>query len=103
MLGLLLFLGSGCASNPPVFTPAATSPPSLERDQIIIIGDIDAYEPLKKVKRFGPLAGYLAENLSEFGIRKGEVIIARDIPEMGRYLKEGEIDFFFDSGFQVLR
>jgi len=61
--GLMLILGSGCASNSPAPTPAVTSAPSLARAQIIVLGDIDAYEPLKKVKRFGPLASYLAENL----------------------------------------
>lgn len=98
----MLILGSGCASNPPAPAPVATSPPSLARDQIIVLGDIDAYDPLKKIKRFEPLASYLAENLTEFGVQKGEVVIARDIPDMGRYLKEGNIDFFFDSGFPTL-
>jgi phosphonate transport system substrate-binding protein len=102
LLGLMLILGSGCASNSPTSTPTVTSAPSLPRDQIIVLGDIDAYEPLKKVKRFGPLARYLAENLTEFGVRKGEVIIARDVPDMGLYLKEGKIDFFFDSSFPTL-
>ena len=102
MLGLILVLGNGCADKPHVAAPAATPPSSRVGDWIIVIGDIDAYEPLKKVKRFKPLADYLAENLSEFGIGRGDVVIAKDIPEMAHYLDQGEIDFFFDSGFPTL-
>ena len=94
MLGLMLVLGNGCADKPHVAAPAATPPSSRVGDRIIVIGDIDAYEPLKKVKRFKPLADYLAENLSEFGIGRGDVVIAKDIPEMAYYLDQGEIDFF---------
>lgn len=74
----------------------------MERSQIIVLGDIDADEPIKKVRRFTPLADYLAENLSEFGLREGKVRIARDIQEMGSFLKEGEIDVYFDSAFPTL-
>ena len=102
MLGLMLVLGNGCADKPHVAAPAATPPSSRVGDRIIVIGDIDAYEPLKKVKRFKPLADYWAENLSEFGIGRGDVVIAKDIPEMAHYLDQGEIDFFFDSGFPTL-
>ena len=94
LLGLMLILGNGCAANPHVSAPAATPPTSRVSDRIIVIGDIDAYEPLKKVRRFRPLADYLAENLTEFGIGRGEVVIAKDIPEMAHYLDQGKIDFF---------
>ena len=102
LLGLMLFLGNGCTAKPHVVAPAATPPSALAGERIIVIGDIDAFEPLKKIKRFGPLADYLAENLTAFGIQKGEVVIAKDIPEMAHYLDQGEIDFFFDSGFPTL-
>ena len=69
---------------------------------MIILGDIDADEPTKKVRRFTPLADYLAKNLAEFGLREGKVRIARDIQEMGSFLKEGEIDVYFDSAFPTL-
>ena len=102
LLGLMLFVWSGCTANPHVSTPAADPPSSPAGNRIIVIGDIDAHEPLKKIKRFGPLADYLAENLTEFGIGSGEVVIAKDVPEMAHYLDQGEIDFFFDSSFPTL-
>jgi len=74
----------------------------MERSRIIVLGDIDADEPTKKVRRFTPLADYLAKNLAEFGLREGRVRIARDIQEMGNLLKEGEVDVYFDSGFPTL-
>lgn len=99
---LALPMGIGCDS-PPATPDVLPSPvPSLERSQVIVLGDIDADEPVKKVKRFSPLAEYLAENLSEQGIRGGKVVIASSIEEMGRFLKEGEVDIYFDSGFPTL-
>ena len=66
------------------------------------MGDIDPDEPAKKIARFKPLAEYLAANLADFGIQKGQVVIARDIAEMGGYLSEGTVDIYFDSPFPTL-
>ena len=73
-----------------------------QQDQIIALGDIDADEPAKKLARFQPLADYLAANLADFGIRDGQVVIARDIEEMGRYLETETVDIYFDSPFPTL-
>ena len=77
------------------------APPS-ESAQIITLGDIDPDAPAKKVRRFQPLADYLAEQLREFGIREGRVVIACDIEEMTRLLLEGTVDIYFDSAFPTL-
>ena len=81
---------------------ASEAPSESSRGLIITLGDIEPEEPVKKVKRFQPLADYLAENLKEFGIGAGNVAIARDIEEMGRFMKEGTVDVYFDSSFPTL-
>lgn len=100
VLGLLLAVGCGSEATGPPQSPLGAAP--MDQSQIISLGDIDPDEPAKKIARFQPLADYLAANLSDFGIRKGEVVIAQDIPRMGTYLKDGTVDIFFDSPFPTL-
>ena len=98
---LLAVLGA-CQSDPTSTpaSPAPTSGPSPET--LITLGDIDPDEPTKKIKRFQPLAEYLAENLKDHGIVAGNVVIARDIEEMADFLREGKVDLYFDSAFPAL-
>jgi len=101
VVGLLLLASCGApgAPTPPVAPPSS---PANSLDQIITLGDIDPDEPVKKVKRFQPLADYLAEHLESFGIHGGRVVIARNIDEMGRFLSDGTVDIYFDSPFPSL-
>ena len=70
--------------------------------QTIVLGDIDPDEPAKKIRRFSPLAQYLAQHLKDYGIERGKVVIARDFDEMERFLKDGTVDIYFDSPFPTL-
>ena len=91
-----------CGSVPPAPTPIPTVLAGADLSQIITLGDLDPEDPVKKIKRFNPLADYLAEHLREHGIREGRVIVARDIAEMARYLLDGTVDIYFDSPFPTL-
>ena len=101
LCSLAVTLAVACASTGSPATPSPT-PRATEASQTITLGDIDADEPTKKIKRFGPLADYLATHLTEFGIDGGRVVIARDIEEMARFKIEGTVDFYFDSAFPTL-
>ncbi len=96
----ILLLGCGSAVEPPPSTPAVSRPhqPLLP----IVLGDIDPSKPTEKIKRFKPLADYLAENLAGLGIDGGRVVIARDADEMARLLRDGRVDLYFDSPFPAL-
>ncbi len=98
----LLFLASCNAAGTPSPSVALPSQAVNSLDQIITLGDIDPDEPAKKLKRFQPLADYLAEHLESSGIHGGRVVIARNIEEMGRFLSDGTVDIFFDSPFPTL-
>lgn len=78
-------------------TPSATPSPQ----KAIVIADV-SNNPAKKIKRFQPMADYLATNLSEFGIEVGEVKVASDLDTIGSWLKSGEVDLYFDSPYPAM-
>ena len=106
----VIMLAFGCQPNPesipaePVEGQAVSL--RLQADttaaQTITLGDIDPDDPIKKVDRFLPLAEYLGANLGEFGITRGDVVIARDTDEMAQMIQEGIVDIYFDSAFPTL-
>ena len=106
---LLTFVG--CSSTPArsdtstqASEPAANAIPAPVADQslVLYLGDIDADEPTKKVKRLQPVAGYLADHLSDLGVKEVRVTIAHDIEEMAEFMREGQVDIYFDSAFPTL-
>ncbi|MFQ6026833.1 MAG: phosphate/phosphite/phosphonate ABC transporter substrate-binding protein [Dehalococcoidia bacterium] len=70
---------------------------------MITIGDIDADSPAKKIERFRPLATYLAEELQEFGVNEGRVVIAQDIEQMAQFMADGTVDIYLDSTYPTLK
>ena len=86
--------GAASSSLP---TPA----PVLERSQILVLGDVSD-DPKETIREFQPLADYLAANLAEYNIRRGEVVVAPDLNTMIDYLKNGEVDLYFDSPYPAL-
>ena len=59
------------------------------------VGDVPTYE----IKKFLPLASYLAKQLRSEEFDQGKVVVARSIPEMATFLKEGKVDLYVDSPF----
>ena len=102
LVGQVLLLASGCGAETIAPSSSTAGVEPQEQSQIISLGDIDPDEPPKKIAKFQPLADYLAANLADLGIQKGQVVIARDIDEMGRFLSEGTVDVYFDSAFPIL-
>lgn len=95
-----------CLSQPPLnplppLTPGRT--PALPTEQVITIGDVGLGSATKKIERLLPLADYLAEHLSEFGIRRGDVVIAGDTDEMAQLISDKRVDIYIDSPYPTLQ
>jgi phosphonate transport system substrate-binding protein len=67
----------------------------------ITLGSI-SLEPAAEVKKFWPLAHYLAQQLQPEGIDHGRVEVADSIRQMATFVREGKVDLYLDSPFPVL-
>ena len=103
-VGLLLALGlcAGCRADQATLD-ASEAVPSRPGGPSITLGDVEADEPLRRIRWIQPLADYLAENLSEHGIDTGRVVVARDLDEMARLLRDGEVDIYLDSPLPAMK
>ena len=100
-VGLLVLIGCQNSTDPPASEEAVRQEEALH-GSVLTIGDIEPDQPAKKVKRFTPFADDLALQLEEFGIVRGQVVIAKDFGEMGRLTADGMVDVYFDSSFPTL-
>lgn len=85
-------------------TVQPTEPETITEDPIgttLVIGDISD-EPSETIKGTQPLADYLAAQLGDQGITQGEVKIAPDLNTMIQWMKDGEVDLYFDSPYPAL-
>lgn len=92
---LILIIGGGNLYSVPKAIAA-----SAERNSIVLADISD--EPTKKIKRFQPLADYLAAHLKEFGITAGKVKIAPDMDTLIQWITAGEVDLYFDSLYPAM-
>ncbi len=109
-LGNLLLVGMtaivmGCTpegSNTSTPDDSASEPTAITNGtETIVIADI-SNNPAKKIKRYQPFADYLGTHLDEFKIGIGEVKVASDMPTMIQWLKNGDVDLYFDSPYPAM-
>ncbi len=81
--------------------PSPTAPPSAANGRALVIGDISD-EAAETIRGTQPLADYLAAQLSEYGITTGEVKIAPDLETMVSWMRDGQVDLYFDSPYPAL-
>ena len=64
----------------------------------LIIGSIHP-EAAAEVQKFLPVAEYLGKHLQDHGIKEAKVVVAKDVFQMGAFLKERKVDVYIDSLF----
>lgn len=83
------------------FAVAGLLLPELTWARPINIGSVST-EPAAEIKKFLPLALYVAKEMQSEGINQGKVVVAKDIPQMATFLREGKVDLYIDSPFPSL-
>ncbi|MGD8781146.1 MAG: phosphate/phosphite/phosphonate ABC transporter substrate-binding protein [Ignavibacteria bacterium] len=68
------------------------------KETVISIGSV-SHAIQNEILLLQPFADYLAENLDEFNIMKGRVVVTRDLEEMAKLINSAEVDIYIDSPF----
>lgn len=87
-----------CTTEQPIQPETATDD---HTGATLVIGDISD-EPAETIEGTQPLADFLAAQLADQGITQGEVKIAPDLNTMIQWMKDGEVDLYFDSPYPAL-
>lgn len=93
---------TSCSQTETAPTLAPDSPMETETWGVIVLGDIDADDPISKIEEFQPIGDALANGLSDFGIGSAAVRIAPDIDSMITMMASGEIDVYYDSLYPAM-
>jgi phosphonate transport system substrate-binding protein len=67
----------------------------------LVLGDISD-EATETIRGTQPTADYLAAQLVDMGITDGTVKIAPDLETMIQWMRDGDVDLYFDSPYPVL-
>jgi len=73
----------------------------LTQEQILTIGIVSA-DPAGTIEGFQPMAGYLAKQLGDLGIKQGNIVVTADFDTMNEKLKSGEVDLFYETAYGAL-
>lgn len=95
---IFLVLLLGCSANSGTEAEGDTA---VTEGEVLVLGDISD-EAAETIKGTQPIADYLAEQLADDGVVGGEVKIAPDLDTMIEWMKNGEVDLYFDSPYPVL-
>jgi phosphonate transport system substrate-binding protein len=89
----------GTSEEPAPKPSTATAP---DPAATLVLGDVEANMPIRRIRWIQPLADHLAAGLAEHGIQRGRVVVARDLQQMARHLEDGTVDVYLDSPLPTL-
>ncbi len=100
---VVILIISGCQSTSVTPNVASTPTPAvnLTQKQVLTIGIISD-DPAGTIEGFQPMIDYLAKQMSDLGIAKGEVVVTPDFDTLNAKLKSGEVDLFYETAYGAL-
>ena len=69
--------------------------------ETIVLSDID-FDPESRIRKFQPVADYLAANLADVGITQGEVQVAPDVETLSDWMASGQVGIYIDSVYPAM-
>jgi len=85
-----------------IFAYLLLLPLVVNAGKVLVIGKVTVTERQKSYAELKPMVEYVAGQLSEYGIEKGEVYFANNNQEMTYALLTGKVDWVTDSIFSAL-
>jgi phosphonate transport system substrate-binding protein len=69
---------------------------SSDDPHVLVLGRISD-DPKHHYEQLKPLLDYIVPRMSDLGIRKGEILMARNLQQMGSYLRRGRVDWVSET------
>jgi phosphonate transport system substrate-binding protein len=73
--------------------PAAAS---SDDPHVLVLGRISD-DPKSHYEQLKPLLDYIVPRMADLGVRKGEILMARNLQQMGSYLRRGRVDWVSET------
>jgi phosphonate transport system substrate-binding protein len=69
---------------------------SSDDPQVLVLGRISD-DPKHHYEQLKPLLDYIVPRMADLGIRKGEILMAQNLQQMGSYLRRGRVDWVSET------
>ena len=73
----------------------------VSQGHVLVIGKV-SNNPKKHYRYLKPIADYAAKKMSDVGVTKARVLMARDNEQMIRYLMQGKVDWVTETVFSAI-
>lgn len=70
--------------------------PARAENGILVLGRVSD-DPKAHYEQLKPLLDYVVPRMADVGIREGRVLMARDVQQMGSYLRRGRVDWVTET------
>ena len=90
----------GCSFNQVNLEVSPSSSVGVD-GETIVLSDID-FDSESRIRKFQPVADYLAANLADVGITQGEVQVAPDVDTLSTWMASGEVGVYIDSVYPAM-
>lgn len=69
---------------------------SSDDPQVLVLGRISD-DPKHHYEQLKPLLDYIVPRMADLGIRRGEILMAQNLQQMGSYLRRGRVDWVSET------